>query len=43
MTRLNEMLNAKQDYLVIVGAMHLVGKEGILELLQKSGYKVAQQ
>jgi uncharacterized protein YbaP (TraB family) len=42
LTRLTELLNARQDYLVIVGAMHLVGKDGVLELLEQRGYKVVQ-
>jgi uncharacterized protein YbaP (TraB family) len=42
MTRLSEMLNAQEDYLVVVGAMHLVGKDGVLELLEQRGYKVVQ-
>jgi uncharacterized protein YbaP (TraB family) len=42
MTRLNEMLTAQQDYLVVVGAMHLVGKDGLLKLLEQRGYKVVQ-
>jgi uncharacterized protein YbaP (TraB family) len=42
MTRLDKMLNDKQDYLVIVGAMHLVGKDGLVELLKQRGFKVVQ-
>jgi uncharacterized protein YbaP (TraB family) len=42
MARLNEMLGAQQDYLVVVGAMHLVGKDGVLQMLEQRGYKVVQ-
>jgi uncharacterized protein len=42
MSRLNEMLNDRQNYLVIVGAMHLVGKDGVVELLKQRGFKVMQ-
>jgi uncharacterized protein YbaP (TraB family) len=42
MTRLNSMLNERQDYLVIVGAMHLVGKDGVVELLRQRGFKIQQ-
>jgi uncharacterized protein YbaP (TraB family) len=43
MTRLNSMLTERQDYLVIVGAMHLVGKDGVVELLKQRGFKVEQR
>jgi uncharacterized protein len=36
------LLHESQDYLVIVGALHLVGKDGIVELLRQSGYEVIQ-
>jgi uncharacterized protein YbaP (TraB family) len=36
------MLNERQDYLVIVGAMHLVGKDGVVELLRQRGFKIQQ-
>jgi uncharacterized protein YbaP (TraB family) len=42
MTRLNSMLSERQDYLVIVGAMHLVGKDGVVELLKQRGFKIQQ-
>lgn len=35
-------LNDDHDYLVVVGALHLVGKDGIVELLQRRGYEVVQ-
>jgi uncharacterized protein YbaP (TraB family) len=36
------LLQGSQDYLVIVGALHLVGKDGIVELLRQAGYQVIQ-
>jgi uncharacterized protein YbaP (TraB family) len=37
------MLNDNQDYLVVVGALHLVGTGGLIDLLQKRGWQVSQQ
>jgi uncharacterized protein len=42
MTRLSDILNERQDYLVIVGAMHLVGDDGVVKLLERRGFKVVQ-
>jgi uncharacterized protein YbaP (TraB family) len=36
------LLHEDQDYLVIVGALHLVGKDGIIQLLQQQGFQVVQ-
>ena len=36
------LLNGDHDCLVVVGALHLVGKDGIVELLQRQGYQVVQ-
>jgi uncharacterized protein YbaP (TraB family) len=36
------MLNDNQDYLVVVGALHLVGAGGLIDLLQKQGWQVTQ-
>jgi uncharacterized protein len=36
------LLKGKETVCVIVGAAHLVGKEGIIELLRGKGYKVQQ-
>jgi uncharacterized protein len=43
LARLETMLNEQRDYLVIVGALHLVGKDGVLDLLEKKGYKIEQK
>lgn len=36
------LLDGTQDYLVVVGALHLVGKEGLVALLRERGYSVEQ-
>lgn len=41
--KIEEWLNTKDTYFVVVGAAHLVGKKGIVELLTKSNkYKIKQ-
>ena len=40
--KLETMLNGSDDALVVVGAGHLVGKQGVVELLRAKGYKVEQ-
>ena len=40
--KLEELLKTKQSYFVIVGAGHLVGKKGILKLLNKGDYVIRQ-
>ncbi len=35
-----ELLNGAQNDLVIVGALHLVGRQGVVALLRERGYKV---
>jgi len=37
---LEELLDDRDDYLVIVGALHLVGTDSVIELLEKRGHKV---
>jgi len=41
-TRLVELLRADQDYLVVVGVLHMAGKDGLLDLLERKGYKITQ-
>ncbi|NIQ97591.1 MAG: TraB/GumN family protein [Desulfuromonadales bacterium] len=36
-------MRTNQTVLVVVGAAHLVGSEGLLRLLQERGYRVEQQ
>lgn len=41
--RIENLLRERDDYLVVVGALHLVGKDSVVELLQGKGYRVVQQ
>lgn len=40
--RIETLLDSPGDSLVIVGALHLVGHEGVVNLLEDEGYKVTQ-
>lgn len=40
--QIEQMLKGKDDVLVVVGAAHLVGKKGLLELLKAKGYTIEQ-
>jgi len=40
--KIDELLKRKDDALVVVGAAHLVGKVGLVELLRAKGYVVEQ-
>lgn len=40
--KIENLLKTKKDYFVVVGSGHVVGKEGIVDLLKKRGYKVTQ-
>jgi uncharacterized protein YbaP (TraB family) len=35
-------LSEDQNYLVIVGALHLIGHDGVIALLQRQGYIAVQ-
>ncbi len=39
---IEEYLKTNEKYFVVVGAAHLVGKDGIIEILKKKGYLVEQ-
>lgn len=39
---IDKLLRDEEDYLVIVGALHLVGEDGMPQLLEARGYKVSQ-
>jgi len=41
-TEINELLDDDDDYLVIVGALHLVGEQGVPRLLARDGVKIVQ-
>jgi hypothetical protein len=43
MTQLVDLLDDDDDYLVVVGALHLVGRNSVIDLLEQRGYDVAQQ
>jgi len=40
--KVEQFLKTRNNYFVVVGAGHVVGKEGIVALLKKRGYKVTQ-
>jgi hypothetical protein len=40
--RIDSMLQGQDDALVVVGAAHLVGKQGVVEMLRAKGYTVEQ-
>ena len=37
--KIEALLDSDKDYLVLVGALHYVGRDGLLELLARDGYK----
>ena len=39
---IEDLLDDRDDYLVIVGALHLVGKDSVIELLEKRGHRVTR-
>jgi len=40
--QIEQLLDAREDYLVVVGALHLVGTDSVIDLLERKGYKVKQ-
>jgi uncharacterized protein YbaP (TraB family) len=40
--QIEQLLDAREDYLVVVGALHLVGKDSVIDLLERKGYKIRQ-
>jgi uncharacterized protein YbaP (TraB family) len=36
------LLDEKEDYLVVVGALHLVGRDSVIDLLEREGHRVTQ-
>jgi uncharacterized protein YbaP (TraB family) len=40
--QIEQLLDDSQDYLVVVGALHLVGKESVIDLLERKGHRVKQ-
>jgi uncharacterized protein YbaP (TraB family) len=41
--RIDRLLEDRDDYLVVVGAMHVVGPDSVVDLLRKRGYRITQQ
>ena len=39
---IRQLLTHADDYLIVVGALHLVGENGVPELLRAKGYEVSQ-
>jgi uncharacterized protein YbaP (TraB family) len=37
--QIEKLLHGNQDYFVVVGALHLVGDGGLLELMRRDGFK----
>jgi len=37
---IEDLLDDKDDYLVVVGALHLVGKDSVIDLLEKRGHEI---
>jgi len=42
MPKIEKLLQSEDDALVVVGAAHLVGKQGVVEMLRAKGYTVQQ-
>jgi uncharacterized protein YbaP (TraB family) len=40
--QLDDLLDDRDDYLVVVGALHLVGRDSVVDLLRQRGYTVTQ-
>jgi uncharacterized protein YbaP (TraB family) len=40
--QIEQLLDDRDDYLVVVGALHLVGTDSVIDLLERKGYKVKQ-
>ncbi|HEX9207216.1 MAG TPA: TraB/GumN family protein [Steroidobacteraceae bacterium] len=41
--QLTDLLDDREDYLVVVGALHLVGPDSVVALLEQRGFKVEQE
>ena len=42
MSQVEDLLDDRDDYLVIVGTLHLVGKHSLIDLLEGKGHRVLQ-
>ena len=41
--RSRQLLDDRDDYLVVVGTLHLVGKDSVIDLLERKGYQRSTQ
>jgi len=41
--KIESYLAQRENYLVVVGAGHMAGKDGVIEMLKAKGYSVEQQ
>lgn len=41
-SQVEELLDDREDYLVVVGTLHLVGKDSLIDLLEGKGHKILQ-
>jgi uncharacterized protein len=41
--KITQLLNEDSNYLIVVGALHLIGHDGVIDLLRRSGYTAVQQ
>jgi uncharacterized protein YbaP (TraB family) len=41
-SKIEDFLKTEKRYFIVVGAGHLAGEEGIIELLKKKGYRLRQ-
>jgi uncharacterized protein YbaP (TraB family) len=41
--KIEALLRGDKDALVVVGTAHLMGKDGVIELLRRRGWNVAQE
>jgi len=39
---IDALLEQREDYLVVVGALHLVGEDGVPQLLEQRGVRITQ-
>ncbi len=39
---IEQLLDDEDDYLIVVGTLHLVGKDSVIELLEKKGHRITQ-
>ena len=42
LTQIEQLLDDDDDYLIVVGTLHLIGKGSLIELLQRKGHRVTQ-